>query len=462
MLVYFAVTNFKSFKERAEFNMIAGNYKRFPEHVCDIDDIKLLRASAIYGNNGAGKTNLLSAIATLRSILIPESSGMDIYSDFTDSIPQTEVLPVFKLDQKAKTLPTIFEIEFFVKETRYSYYLSIKNGAIIEEWLYKVLTNNKTETVFERYSDEQGSLTLKIGDKKLNQKDRIRLEIYTEELSKKQNIPFLRFGLEKDIDELKPSYNWFKNTLQLVGIKRQYMRLVYAFATDDKFSKIAKQILLSLNTGIEDIKVQEISIDEFFGASEEVTKKDIVQKLEAAKEDEAYECGFCIHRNNTIYNLYEKAPGLYVVSKLVTTHEGIENDITFDLSEESYGTRKIMNILPAIVYAILDGGTFFIDEIESSVHPNLIKEIIKIYLDAGSKYKSQLIFTTHECNMLDLNFLRQDEIWFAEKNNIGATELYSLAEFKPRYDKDIHKGYLEGQFSQFPFFTNPQNLGWNE
>lgn len=462
MLIDFAVTNFKSFKERVEFSMLAGNYKRFPGHMCDINDIKLLRASAIYGNNGAGKTNLLSAVAALRKKIVSESSGVDVYSDFTDIEPISEQIPTFKLDNESNCSPTIFEVEFFINKTRYSYYLSIKENIVIEEWLYKVLSNNKTETVFERSLDKDGKLSLKIGDKKLGLKEKVRIELYLEELSKRKSISFFKFGIEKEIEELKEPYNWFKHTLHLVGIKRQYVRLVHAFASDDKFSKLAKQILLSLNIGIDDIMVQEIGIDDFFGASEESTKKDIIQRLQEAKKGDSDECGYCITRNNTIYNIYEKTDNNFVVSKLITKHAGSNENVVFDLSEESYGTRKIMNILPAIVYAILEGGVFFVDEIESSVHPNLIKELIKIYLDAGSDYKSQLIFTTHECNMLDLDFLRQDEIWFTEKNPQGATELYSLAEFKPRFDKDIYKGYLEGKFSTYPFFTNPLNLGWNE
>ena len=83
-------------------------------------------------------------------------------------------------------------------------------------------------------------------------------------------------------------------------------------------------------------------------------------------------------------------------------------------------------------------------------------------MSAGSNHKGQLIFSTHECNLLDLNLLRQDEIWFAEKDYNGISHIYSLSDFKPRYDKDIRRGYLDGQFTTIPFFTHPADLNWNK
>ena len=76
--------------------------------------------------------------------------------------------------------------------------------------------------------------------------------------------------------------------------------------------------------------------------------------------------------------------------------------------------------------------------------------------------KGQLIFTTHEANLLDINIFRQDEIWFAEKNKAGNTQLYSLSDFKPRYDLDIRKGYLKGRFGAIPFIADLKNLNWQK
>lgn len=118
-------------------------------------------------------------------------------------------------------------------------------------------------------------------------------------------------------------------------------------------------------------------------------------------------------------------------------------------------------MLPSIISSIVTGAVYVFDEIEKSIHPSIIRKLLEIYLEAGSEFAGQIIFSTHECNLLDLNLLRQDEIWFAEKDNDGVSHIYSLSDFKPRFDKDIRKGYLEGQFSDMPFFTEPETLNWN-
>ena len=94
------------------------------------------------------------------------------------------------------------------------------------------------------------------------------------------------------------------------------------------------------------------------------------------------------------------------------------------------------------------------------VYPEMTKELVLLYLMAGARSRGQLIFTTHECNLLDLDILRKDEIWFTEKDEGGVSHIYSLSDFKPNYDKDIRKGYLAGQFTSIPFFTNPKELKW--
>jgi len=120
------------------------------------------------------------------------------------------------------------------------------------------------------------------------------------------------------------------------------------------------------------------------------------------------------------------------------------------LQEESDGTQRLLDLIP-VFYAILNSDiTFIIDEIDQSLHPSLLYTLVKKIMDNDAT-KGQLVFTTHEANLLDLNIFRQDEIWFAEKNKSGATQLYSLSDYKPRYDLNIRKGYLKGRFGAIPF-----------
>lgn len=443
MIIYFAVTNFKSFRDRIEFNMLAGNYKRLPEHVYSDFSPNLLRSAAIYGNNGAGKSNLLVALEKLQQIVLGELE-----------VERNEDLRCFKLDERYADEPITFEIEYLIDGNRYSYYLSFVKNKIVEEWLVKVFSNNRTEEIFTRKLQNSKTF-LTIGDKKKlkkSAKEQLRLEIYAEELDKKGNKPFFLDGIEKKIEIFEEPYKWFEDNLRVVRPSYFYAGKIVSFESES-FSELAKTLIRSLELGIEDLRIESIPLEDFFGKGDESTLEEIKSQLD--KEN----FPIMIKRGLIEYSLYKNHENKYVASKLITIHK---NNVEFELYEESTGTQKIIELLPSIVGAVVDEKVYLFDEIETSKHPEVIKELISLYLSAGSKFCGQLIFTTHECNLLDLDLLRQDEIWFAEKDLDGVSHIYSLSDFKPRYDKDIRKGYLEGQFTTIPFFTNPINLNWDK
>lgn len=441
MIIYFSVTNFKSFRDKVEFNMLAGNYKRFPEHVCSDVTPNLLRAAAIYGNNGAGKSNLLIAIEKLRSIVLGELE-----------VERNEDLRCFKLEPQCEKEPITFEIEFVINGNRYNYHISYLQNKIIEEWLVKVLSNNKIEELFER-KIRNSKTVLTVGDKKKlkkNIKEQLRMEIYAEELDKKGNKPFFLDGIEKQIQTFVEPFLWFYYNLQVVRSDYFYPGRVSSFE-DETMHDLARIMMKSLNLGIEDFRIESMPLEDFFGKGDESHIEEIKSQLD--EENTPVLC----KKGLVEYSLY-KRDDEYVASKLVTIHK---NNVEFEIYEESTGTQKIIELLPSIVGAVLEEKVYVFDEIENSKHPEIMKKLIELYLSAGSEHNGQLIFSTHECNLLDLNLLRQDEIWFAEKDKNGVSHIYSLSDFKPRYDKDIRKGYLEGQFTTMPFFTHPVDLNWD-
>jgi len=133
----------------------------------------------------------------------------------------------------------------------------------------------------------------------------------------------------------------------------------------------------------------------------------------------------------------------------------------FTSAEESDGTLRLMDYLPALFKVINTSEVYLVDEIERSIHPVLIKELIKKFSHDNST-KGQLIFTTHESNLLDQDIFRPDEIWFAEKKKEGSTELYPLSEFKEHHTIDIRKGYLNGRYGAIPFLGNLRDLNWEK
>jgi len=135
--------------------------------------------------------------------------------------------------------------------------------------------------------------------------------------------------------------------------------------------------------------------------------------------------------------------------------------IEFYLNEESDGTNRLLDYIPAFQDMIFRNKVYIIDEMERSIHPLLIKELISKY-SLDNNTKGQLIFTTHESNILDQEILRQDEIWFIEKDKKGRSDMYPLSEFKEHHTKDIKKGYLNGRYGAIPFLGNLKDLNWTK
>ena len=157
-----------------------------------------------------------------------------------------------------------------------------------------------------------------------------------------------------------------------------------------------------------------------------------------------------------------KENGVINVKQLKLEHKGKNGQlINFNIDEESDGTIRLLDFIPAFQDLISKSKVFLIDEIERSIHPLLIKELVKKFSE-DNKSEGQLIFTTHESNLLDQDLFRQDEIWFAEKDKNGITDLYSLSDFKEHKTIDIRKGYLNGRYGSIPFLANLKDLNWHK
>lgn len=445
MLIRFIVSNFLSFKEETEFSMISGNFKIHSDHIYnDVQGYKLLKVASIYGSNASGKTNFVNAINYLTNLVIKGTKN------------KNHLLkpPMYKLDSAYKNLPTKFEIEFLNGSTIYSYAISILGSVIEREWLVKIYSNKKDEIIFDRSTNKKHITKIKFGSEPKDQKEGLRREIYAEEL--RFNQPFIYEGYNKNFDEIKPAYDWFFEKLRIVYPSSAYGGLVKAIALDKDYKKKANDLLKIAGTGIESLEAEIIGIDEFFGVENKKTKEEILNELKD---------------NNTIiriegedqkkFDVFLDNDGKPIVVKLYTIHKSVEGEkVIFEIGEESDGTIRLIDLIPAFIESIEKGKTYIVDEIDRSMHPNLIKGLINLYLDTSNKLsKGQFIFTTHESNLLDLSIFRQDEIWFMEKED-GASRMYSLSDFKPRYDKDIKKGYLKGMFGAIPFIGSPKNLNW--
>jgi uncharacterized protein len=439
MLVRFAVQNYLSFNERTEFNMLTGSPRRLPHHVYHRNDLELLKMAAVYGANGAGKSNFVQALATLQQLVI--SGTIDLVNNNRK----------FKLSVN-NNLPIIFELEFISGNQMYFYYLEIENNKIINEKLLTTSSNGAEELVFERKLKGDNDINIQFNEKyRKSYEDEIRIKLYEKEILGHKETLLAKLSESRDsFSVIKQAYSWFYE-FKAVFPNFSVSNL---FFVNDLIFQFAKEYIKFFNTGISDFEIKTDSFDDFFGINDAELKEKL--KIELSNQQFIDLSGG--NPKSKIVAMLEN--GKHIVKRLITYHNNVKGEkVIFDPTEESDGSVRILDILLALFFSINRPNLVLIDEIERSIHPNLIKELITKFSE-HKETKGQLIFTTHESNLLDQEIFRQDEIWFAEKNTEGATEMYPMSDFDVRYDLDVRKGYLNGRFGAIPFLSDFKNLNW--
>jgi AAA15 family ATPase/GTPase len=428
--------------------MLPGRFNRLPHHVSKVDDIELLKLNALYGANGAGKSNLIHALAIFKDFIIDGEMPIELITE------------TFKFDKESNTKDVYLGIEFIREGVPYYYGLTINQGIIIEEELQISGLNKKEDKILFSRTDKVGEKNLEIIFSKEVEED-AEASIFPKFLKNEileRNKPVLfhmKNRKNKVFDPFKIALDWFEKGLELILPYSKPGGMALKLEREKEFHEFAIDIMKSFNTGIQDIHVETIPIDDFFGEDNKQEAERITADLRAKTD----KMRFLRSRfEEVLFVLEDNKP---VAKKIVFSHGEDNGNARFEFSEESDGTRRLMEYLPALFTAVNKCKTYFIDEIERSIHPLLIKELIKKF-SHDIETKGQLIFSTHESNLLDQDIFRPDEIWFAEKNKQGATELYALSEFKEHHTIDIRKGYLNGRYGGIPFLGNLKDLNWEK
>jgi len=440
MLIRFVTSNFLSFNEEKEFNMLAGSFRTHKHHVYKAGKLNVLKGAAIYGANGAGKSNLVKAIDYLKQMVVNGGLEKSINSQ------------KFKLDKTKADAPTEFEIEFFYKRKIYAYGVSVNGNVVEKEWLYISGIDKEDKLIFERKTLKSGKSKIKFGKSYIKtKKDELLIELMGDNLLLEHELLLGKYENLK-ISDIDNVVEWVSKWLIIIYPKSRANVLVYGMTKVDDFANFVNDVLKTFDTGIKKLEVKDIDFDVYFVEEEQVKKRELLEDIKDGNSilsSNKYETVVVTKENNK-----------NIVKKAIAIHNDFDNNnIDFDLSEESDGTRRLLDFIPAFDGILNANITYVIDEIDQSIHPELLQTLVKKIMDEPNT-KGQLIFTTHESNLLDLNIFRQDEVWFAEKDKGGSTNLYSLSEFKPRYDLDIRKGYLKGRFGAIPFTGDLKQLNW--
>ena len=448
MFIRFAVSNLFSFHKETEFNLFPGRVNRLGHHKYKTLGVETLKTSGIYGANGAGKSNLVKAINVLREFVV------------TGSIPSFFYNQKFKLSEKSAHEPIYLGIEFIHEEKPYYYGVHFNDGTILKEKLsYSGLGKKQDQMIFERISHPADGSKIMFSSKFESSKENQLLKGIIEKdlLKPEKSLLALLNGLTStNFSEIKSVYQWFSYHLETIYPSSKPLAFAQSLDKKKNMYSFANEIMASFQTGIDQIVLEKKNVEEFFGKENRREIDQILSEVKASPE-----------KMISIFNGDEEIvvaaeDGAYIVKRILLSHADEHGRrISFNLNQESDGTKRLLRYIPAIQEVISNGKIYFIDEIERSIHPLLIKELIRKFSDDTST-KGQLVFTTHESNLLDQDILRQDEIWFAEKNQGGATELYPLTDFKKEHHTiDLRKGYLTGRYGAIPFLGNLSDLKWN-
>jgi uncharacterized protein len=447
MLIRFVVKNLFSFKEETEFNLLPGKTKRLGHHKYESNGIEVLKLTALYGANGSGKSNLIKAISLLQVMLLGGTMPMQLHTQ------------KFKLSASNALEPVELGIEFFVNNVMHYYSISINDGIIVDEYFCSNDEKQQDKLIFHRKHSE-GKIAIQFFENFEKNSKELKKVIEKDLLKPNQPLFTLLNTISNDaFSEIKAAYEWLRDSLVLIYPETKPKGLVMEFEFDEKFRAFANEVVCSFQTGISNLRVESKDIEDILGKDHQKEIEDIKAELKINPEIKFSLLSNEISDDDIAFVIEN---GKVVSKRLVFEHKDDKNEnVVLDFEEMSDGTIRLLEYALVLHSVINSHSTFIIDEIERSIHPLIIKELIEKF-SKDETTKGQLIFSTHESNLLDQDIFRPDEIWFAEKNTMGSTTLHSLSDYKEHNTIDIRKGYLTGRYGAIPFLGSLKNLNWNK
>ncbi len=422
MLLTFTIENWMSFRDKQEFSLFAGREKQHGERLYKpLSYIpRVLPIAALYGANASGKSNFLEALSFLQRLVV---EGTKLNRDIH--------VKNFRLDSDYADKESSFTVMMLVEKDIYEYSVSLTRKRIVKERLVHVQARKET-VLFNR---EGGQVKFFETTDHLNVVAKIT----------RDDQLILRSSMEFNAREYAPIYNWFKDKLLIIGPWSRANNIAAIVKGNHVFSEAFNNLLSNLDTHIERLDLQTLDAEQTLIPNEMLSRiaKDI-------KENETAIFNWFGNQDIAI----ESHNGEAIARKVVALHPTAQGElIPFEMDEESDGTRRIIDLLPALLKLCHEKGmVVFVDELERSLHHIMVRYFIKHFLShCTEENANQLVFTTHDALLFTQDIFRRDELWLTDKDHMGASSLKSVAEFKSaRYDKVIRKSYLEGRMGGVP------------
>lgn len=447
MFIGFSVSNFLSFKSPQTMSMMASKVARHKEHILNGNGKKILKTGLIYGANAGGKSNFIKAIDFSRDIILDGLEEVDLNRKY------------FRINKEGYRQPGVFEYRLITQSKKeYSYGIAISYAAkeIISEWLVRIEKNGSETCIFNRDIDESGENFTFSEVTHKNEAEKIKWEIFLDVFGKNISPAMKKKSILSDVaersneksgvlKEIMDVYEWFQSIIILFPTS-QYSGL-NQLVEKEEVRKFFSGILKYFDTGIESVesKQGEMNFDRIF----EGIPKEHAEKLKIRISNDIENDPVMFKVNNQVYSLRKDEEGNIITTKMMQNHGNPQE--LFEYSDESDGTQRLFDLIP-LFYEHQNNRVIFIDEIDRSLHTNLTRRFLELFYSLTEKSDCQIIATTHDSNLLDLDLVRQDEIWFIKRLEDHSSKMYSLNRYKERYDKKIDKEYLLGRYDAIPIF----------
>lgn len=416
MLLKFNFKNFKSFKDEVSLDLTATKITEFSDRNFEVGNIKVLPIASIFGANASGKSNVMEAFRFMVDYIVFSLNFAGAQINPNLQLSAMKPIP-FLFDEKSGIEGTMFEVYFVINtdktEKIYQYGFVIKGNVVEEEWLnYKAKTSREDfKTIFYRSQNSSNENDFSGLDKDI---------VKNIEVSMQKETLILTLGAKLKEKILSDIFNWFNTIINInlgneVEINQMYaMTEMMKKMLNTSVQQDITKYLASFDSNIKNVVVMEREIDS-------ITK--------------------------------QKRIDIYLAHDIV----GTNRTINIPLQYESAGTQKMFHLYPYFASVLKYGGIIFLDELNTKLHPLLIRVIVQMFLNKDiNKNGAQLVFTSHDVWQLKSDILRRDEIWFTEKNESGESTLYSLSDFideggeKIRKDEDYQKNYIHGKYGAIP------------
>lgn len=444
MIRGFSVSNFRSFNDSQSISWIPSRIVRHKKHIYESKRGKVLKGSLIFGANAGGKSNLVQAISFAKSIIL---SG-------TEAVNSDKCY--FRVVDNNYNVPGVFQFDIIVDEEEYLYgfAISYSTKTIISEWLSKKNQDGEDVDIFNRVVDNEISHVTT--DLQIESEDeKKRLEIYFEDFGENITLALKRKTMLNDIAQRYSSdegvfkdiakvFEWFNNLI-IIFPTSKYNGIIED-AENDELREHLSSMLNYFDTGIEHVTNTDVDFDKIMRSLPIGDHDALITQI---SNDIINSQAEMIGINDQLYKLRKNDKGDIVAREILSDHGNPNNQ--FEYGDESDGTQRLFDLIP-ILYKSNQNKVVIIDEIDRSLHTNAVRKFIEMFFTLTEGMDRQIIATTHDSNLLDLDLMRQDEIWFVERDNDHSSKIFSLNKFKQRFDKKVNKDYLLGRYGAIPVF----------